>query len=59
MGRPRLPRDELRRHRVVVHLTDAERDALAALAGDVADLGAVARDLLAGALQRGRRRKGA
>ena len=58
LGRPRLPRDELRRHRVVVHLTDEERDALAALAGNDADLGAVARELLMSALRRARTRKG-
>ena len=55
MGRPPLPRDELRQHRVVVHLTDAERDTLAALAEEQdTDLGAMARDILANALKRAR-----
>ena len=59
MGRPPLPRDELRRHRVVVHLTDAERDTLAALSQERdSDLGAVARDILANALKRARTGKG-
>lgn len=55
MGRPPLPKDELRRHRVVVHLTDAERDTLEVLAeSQDADLGAVARDILSRALMRAR-----
>ncbi len=59
MGRPPLPRDELRRHRVVVHLTDVERDTLAALAQERdSDLGAMARELLGVALKRALTRKG-
>ena len=55
LGRPRLSRDELRRHRVVVHLTDGEMQALDALANSQgADLGAVARELLVKALDRNR-----
>ncbi len=59
MGRPPLPREELRRHRVVVHLTDTEQDTLRALAEERdADLGAIAREILANALKRARAGKG-
>ena len=55
MGRPPLPKDELRQHRIVVHLTDAERQALEAMAEEQgADAGALARELLARALRRRR-----
>ncbi len=55
-GRPPLPPEEVRRHRVVVHLTDAEHGELTALAErQDADLGAMAREILATALRRTRK----
>ncbi len=55
MGRPLLPRDELRKHRVVVHLTDEEMQRLTTVANERdADLGAAARKLLSDALKRAR-----
>ena len=52
LGRPLLPRDELRKHRVVVHLTDEEMQRLTAVANEHdADLGAAARKLLSDALK--------
>ena len=55
MGRPLLPREELRKHRVVVHLTAEEMRRLTAVANKRdADLGAAARELLSDALKRTR-----
>ena len=55
LGRPLLPREELRKYRVVVHLTDEEMRRLTAVAEkrDV-DLGAAAREILSDALDRTR-----
>ena len=55
LGRPLLPRDELRKHRVVVHLTVEEMRRLTAVAkeSDV-NLGAAAREILSDALKRTR-----
>ena len=53
LGRPPLPQEELREHRVVVHRTAEEVRKLATVAGkrDM-DLGAAAREILADALKR-------
>ena len=53
LGRPPLPQEELREHRVVVHLTAEEVRKLATVADQRdMDLGAVAREILTNALKR-------
>ncbi len=55
LGRPLLPREELRKHRIVVHLTAEEMRRLTAVANERdTDLGAAARELLSDALKRTR-----
>ncbi len=54
-GRPPLPVEDRRQHRITVFLRDAELAALETLAAKRdADLGAVARELLVAALRRAR-----
>ena len=53
MGRPTIPREELRRNRVMVTLTDAEFEKLQRLAGEKDQaLGTAIRDVLVRALKR-------
>ena len=56
IGRPLLPKRELRKHRVTVHLTDSELAKLRELAAEHdADLGAAARVMLVDGLKRRRK----
>ena len=57
-GRPPLPDDELRRHRLAVFLTEGEWRKLTELAGKLnSDIGAAARTLVVDGLRREDRRK--
>ncbi len=53
MGRPTIPREELRRNRVMVTLTDAEFEMLRRLADEKSQaLGTAIRDVLVRSLKR-------